>query len=78
MKNEWIYVEDELPPIGAEVLVVAEIDGGFTTHLIKFLDSREKRTGWGRTIECWHRDLSCGKRLAWFLPPEFKKREESE
>lgn len=74
MNNGWIYVEDELPPLDTDVIVIAEVYTGLGTHLVKFIDSRETRTGWGRTIECWHRDLGGTKRLAWFLPPVFERK----
>ena len=78
MKEGWIYVEDELPPLGADVVVIAEIYTGIGTPLVKFIDSRETRSGWGRTIECWHRDIGCATRLAWLPIPKFEKRVSTE
>ena len=78
MNNGWIYVEDELPPLDTDVVVIAEVYTGLGTHLVKFIDSRETRTGWGRTIECWHRDVGSATRLAWFPLPKFKKRVNTE
>ena len=76
MSNNWIYVEDRLPPLDEDVVVIAERNVGLGSSLVKFIDSYEQRTGWGRTIECWHRDVEV-TRLAWLPIPEFKKREDS-
>lgn len=69
----WIYVEDGLPPIDEDVVVIAEVNMGIGSSLVKFIDSREQRTGWGRTIECWHRDVNV-TRLAWLPMPKFERR----
>lgn len=76
-ERDWIYIEDRLPPLNERVLVVAKINYGLGPSIVRFLDYREQRTGWGRTIECWHHDVEA-KRLAWLPIPEFKLEEESE
>ena len=73
-ERDWIYVEDRLPPLGEDVVVIAEVNMGIGSSLVKFVDSWEQRTGWGRTIECWHRDVNA-TRLAWLPLPEFRRKQ---
>ena len=76
--SEWIYAEDKLPPLGERVLVVVEIGKVEGEPILSsYLDVREQRTGWERTIECWRKSSDYGYRvLAWLPIPKFKKKEE--
>lgn len=71
----WHYIEDEgYPPLDETVVVVSETWLGIAMHL----NRRVKRTGWGRTIECWKNDVD-DDIIAWYGPiPDFKKREEKD
>jgi len=78
-ERDWIYVEDRLPPLNEEVVVKVECDNGLGPVLLNYIDWREQRTGWGRTIECWHKaDKMCYTVLAWMPIPEFRRREKAD
>lgn len=72
--KEWHYIEDEgYPPLDETVVAVSETWLGISMHL----NRRVQRTGWGRTIECWNKDVD--DIIAWYGPiPEFKKKEEKQ
>ena len=72
--KEWHYIEDEgYPPLDETVVAVSETWLGIAMHL----NRRVQRTGWGRTIECWNKDVD--DIIAWYGPiPEFKKKEEKD
>lgn len=68
---DWHYIEDnDYPPLNETVVCVSETWCGLSAHL----NERVKRTGWGRTIECWNKDVD--NIIAWCGPiPKFKRRE---
>ena len=77
MAERWRYTDEEMPPLGDTVLIVAENKFGlFGAELVSYLDEYEQRTGWGRTIECWNKAGSLGHTvLAWLPIPQFKRKE---
>ena len=62
--------------MGKEVFVKVEVDNGLGPVLLTYIDWREQRTGWGRTIECWHKEDKMNYTvLAWMPIPEFRRRQ---
>ena len=72
--NGWHYIEDgDYPPLDHTVLAINKTSLGLSAHL----NERVQRTGWGRTIECWNRDVD--NIIAWHGPiPDFTERKVGE